>query len=259
MTGPVGFSRSNKGLESGWALEPDQEQFHERLRQNLLQLDGAVHHQFGFNPNASYDLVYAYFGGMIDDGASWLHVPDGTLTLPNNATSYVERDPGTGAVTSNITGFTYPSMVPMAEVTTKFNRISDVIDRRPHDVSGGGGGGGGGCVTFPCLVGVILNSQVPVGAVTQHQSALSLSFSQLFDTIADGQVPQSAVTQHESALTLSFTQLYDQIADSQVPESAVLQWLPDIAGASLPEILGWMMAHVADETHRHVFNVALYR
>lgn len=66
-------------------------------------------------------------------------------------------------------------------------------------------------------------STVTEAAVTQHQAALELSFTQLTDLIANAQVPESAVTQHEAALSLLFTQLTDSIADAQVPQSAVVQ------------------------------------
>lgn len=195
MTGPIGFSSSNKKLESGWALGTDQEQFHERLRRNIQQLDGEVHHQFGYDHVGSFELSYAYFGGVIDTGATWDTAADGTIVLPDFSVSYVERDPGTGLVTSNVIGWTY-ELVPMAIVTTKYGRITDVVDSRPHDTIGGGSGGSGGCTTFPCLGGQILDHQVPLAAVKQYQGDLSIAFTQLTGQIADAQVPESAVTQH---------------------------------------------------------------
>lgn len=194
MTGPIGFSSSNKGLESGWALGPDQEQFHERLRRNIRQLDGVVHHQFGSDSRSSFQLTYAYFGGVIDDGAAWTAVPSGTILLPDSSVSYIERDPGTGTVSSNVVGWTY-ALVPMAIVTTSLGRISDVVDSRPHDTAGGGGSGGG-CVSFPCLAGSALDHQITESNVKQHEAALSIAFTQLTGQIADDQVPESAVTQH---------------------------------------------------------------
>lgn len=177
MTGPIGFSSSNKRLESGWALSPDQEQFHERLRRNIQQLDGEVHHQFGYDAASSFGLSYAYFGGVIDDGIAWTAVPDDSIVLPDNQVSYVERDPGTGAVSTNVVGWTY-ALVPMAIVTTAHGRISDVVDSRPHDTSGGGGGGGG-CATFACLAGQALDSQIAQSSVVQHQAALTIQETQI--------------------------------------------------------------------------------
>ena len=163
MTGPIGFSSSLKRLESGWALGPDQEQFHERLRQNLLQLDAEVHHQFSWDPASSFGLHLYYFGGIIDDGAAWTLVPNGSLLLTDDAVSYIERDPNTGAVTANVVGWTYTA-VPMALATTKYGRISSVADYRPHDTQGGGGSGG--TITFPIIVGSILDYQVPPFEIT---------------------------------------------------------------------------------------------
>lgn len=60
----------------------------------------------------------------------------------------------------------------------------------------GGGGGGAGPVRFIDLIGVIFPAQVPVGVVTQHEGALSISFNQMTDQILDSQVPFTAVLQH---------------------------------------------------------------
>ena len=85
MTGPIGFSSSSKGLELGWALDGDQEQLHERLRRNIQQLDGEVHHQFGYDAFASFGLNYHYYGGVIDDTSAWITIPDNSIVLPDSA------------------------------------------------------------------------------------------------------------------------------------------------------------------------------
>jgi len=51
-------------------------------------------------------------------------------------------------------------------------------------------------------------ARVPQSAVTQHQSALSISASQITSGSLDpARVPQSAVTQHQAALSIAFEQL----------------------------------------------------
>jgi hypothetical protein len=62
-------------------------------------------------------------------------------------------------------------------------------------------------ITFSQITDTIANAQVPVGAVTQHQAALSIGFTQLTGAIANGQVPAGAVTQHQAALAIGFGQL----------------------------------------------------
>jgi hypothetical protein len=61
---------------------------------------------------------------------------------------------------------------------------------------GDGGGGGGGATSFADLLGNILNFQVGEAAVTQHQEALEINYSQMFGFIPDSQVPLSAVIQY---------------------------------------------------------------
>jgi len=255
--GIVGFSSSEKGIESGWSQERDQEQFLQRLARNLVQIDQQLHNQFAANPRQHLGLKFAHFGGIVDTGAAWTVVPAGDVELDDNMVNYVERSDA-GVVQANVVDWTYPGWIPMYEVRTRNGQIIESLDRRP-ETGAAPTGGGGGVITFSMIIGQILDSQVPLSAVAQWQGLLSIAFTQLTGTIADAQVPQSAVTQHQAALSLSFTQLYDQIADDQVPESAVLQWLPELGGLPTPEILGWLAAHVADETHRHLFNVALFR
>jgi hypothetical protein len=67
---------------------------------------------------------------------------DGTVTLANNDTSYVEVDPATGAVSDNITGFTAGS-IPLAEVTTAAGAITAVTDKRTWAGNGPAGAPGG--------------------------------------------------------------------------------------------------------------------
>ena len=198
MSGPVGFSTSEKKLEFGWSEGGNQDQFLERLRRNIAQLEGEVHHQFAWDPDGSFGLSFAYFGGIVDSSAAWIVVPAGTLTLPDNTpTIYIERVLVSGAVTQNLAGWTYPTSAPIAEVTTKAGNITDVIDRRPHDVAGGGGGGGGGCTTFPCLLGQILDAQVPASAVIQHEALLTIAFTQITGIATKLQLPVSIAYEDE--------------------------------------------------------------
>ncbi len=223
--GPVGFSSSTeKKLEYGWSKLADEEQFYERLTRNLLQLDAAVHHQFAFDPDGSHQLTFAYFGGVYDDGAVWQLAPGGSLLLSDNtAAIYVERDLASGGVTQNLVGFTYAGRAPMCIVTTANGEITDVLDRRPHDVQGGGGGGGG-CVTFPCLAGVILDAQVPLSAVKQWEAFLAIAFTQLTGTIANSQLPDPILVDaiNERSAGVGTTVEGVSIRDSQIPEIEAL-------------------------------------
>lgn len=59
---------------------------------------------------------------------------------------------------------------------------------------------------------LIKDGGIPEAAITAHEAALALLFTQLGDEIGDSQVPESAVTQHEAALAI----LEAQIADGSI-------------------------------------------
>jgi len=223
VTGPVGFSTSQKKLEFGWSRGGDQDQFLERLRRNIAQLEGEVHHQFAWDPDGSFGLSFAYFGGVVDTTAAWLVVPAGSIVLPDNSSPiYVERALVSGVVTANLVGWTYPTAAPIAEVTTKAGNITEVIDRRPHDVAGTGGGGG--CTTFMCLLGQILDSQVPLSAVKQHEASLAIAFAQLTGTIANSQLPDPILVDAINERTAGVGTTVEGVLmrDSQAPELEAL-------------------------------------
>jgi hypothetical protein len=184
--GIVGFSTSEKQLDYGWAQLSDLEQLFQRLTRNLRQIDAMVHHQFAADPTRFLGLRFAYFGGMIDGGNEWILSPAGTIDLPDNATTYIERS-SAGVVRARPIGFAYPDWIPMYEVDTLGGAIADVRDRRPE--LGTGASAGGGAVTFSQIIGVILNSQVPLSAVAQWQSFLSIAMSQLTGVLDSSQLP----------------------------------------------------------------------
>jgi hypothetical protein len=61
--------------------------------------------------------------------------------------------------------------------------------------------------TIGSLSGQVTNAQVPVGAVTQWQGSLAISFSQMTGTISNAQVPVGAVTQWQAFLGIGWSQL----------------------------------------------------
>lgn len=200
MTGPsldanlVGFAKSNKDIEFGWARGGDEEQLLQRLTDNLRQIDAQLQNQFAHNPRESFQLRYAFFGGVVDAGASWEVILDGSILLPDDATSFVERTPG-GTVVSNTTEFTYPDNVPMAEARTSNGEIVDVLDRRPE--LGAATGAGAGVITFADIVGQILPGQVPLAVVKQWESFLSIDFTQLTGVATRAQLPPEIAYEDE--------------------------------------------------------------
>lgn len=75
-------------------------------------------------------------------------------------------------------------------------------------------------------------------AVTEHQAALSVAFSQLTGNIASGQVPEAAVTQHQAALAIAESQITDGsilarlAADETVTGSWTFEGIPTVQQAS---------------------------
>lgn len=57
------------------------------------------------------------------------------------------------------------------------------------------------------LSGQVTNAQIPVGAVTQWQGSLAISFIQLVGTISNAQILPAAVTQYQNFLSIAWTQL----------------------------------------------------
>jgi hypothetical protein len=109
-----------------------------RIRRMLLN-------QWSNKLSTTTGLTYGYVGGVGDSGAAFTMVADGTIALTDNATNYVERT-AAGVVSTNTTGFTYGTKVPMAKVTTVSGAITNHEDWRfyaPVASSGGGGGSGG--------------------------------------------------------------------------------------------------------------------
>ncbi len=204
--GLVGFAKSNKSIEFGWSRD-EGEQFFERLTQNLRQIDEAVHHQWANNPRQNFELKYAFFGGVIDAGASWVIIDDGDITLPNGATSFVERGTG-GTVSSNTTAFSHPDAIPMAEVRTRDGEIIDVFDCRPE--LGAPSGSVGTTITFPEIVGVILDGQVPLSAVKQWEALLAIDFTQLTGVATRAQLP-SEIAYEDEANTFSEVQTIPEL------------------------------------------------
>lgn len=244
-----GGELSQKGFPSGWDADAE-DQASQRVFRVTQLLEAMVFRPFSWKRSdtlnsdgtvskGSLNLSYAYHGGLIDSGGAWVLIPDGTVELTDGATNFIQRSDA-GQVTVNQAGFTYLASIPMAQIAARNGAFvaSTYIDRRP-EIGGAPSGGGGGAISFPEILGFILDGQVPESAVTQHQAALILSFTQLFDTIADDQVPESAVTQHEAALSILFSQIVGFIDPTQVPLEAVLQYCEEIDACLGAFIPGW--------------------
>lgn len=200
MTGPsldselIGFSKSNKNIEFGWSRVGDEEQFLERLTRNLRQIDQAVQHQWANDPRENFGLKYAFFGGVVDSGTGWVVVSDGSISLPDDALSFVQRGTG-GTVDSNLVEFGHPDFIPMAEVRTRAGEIVDIVDRRPEL---GAPEGAAASISFSEITGVILDGQVPLSAVKQWEAFLDIDASQIVGIIDRANLPPEIAYEDEA-------------------------------------------------------------
>jgi len=165
-----GSEVSEKGFPSGWEA-PAEDLASQRVFRITRLLEAMVFRPFSWNRFASLNLKYAFHGGYIDAGDRWLLIPNGSVTLVEGGTNFIERSDA-GQVTVNQTGFTYLESIPMAQIAARNGSFvaNSYIDRRPE--IGGAPTAGGGAISFNQIVGQILDSQVPLSAVQQYQFSL---------------------------------------------------------------------------------------
>lgn len=167
----MGFSGqevSEKGFPGGWDADAGDLSSQRIFRVTQL-LEAMVFRPFSWDRFNSIDLRYAFHGGYIDNGVdAWLLIADGTVTLQDGATNFIERSDA-GVVSVNQSGFTYLNFIPMAQINVKNGSLiaTSYIDRRP-EIGGAPAGTGGGTITFNQIIGVLLNNQLPSALVIQY-------------------------------------------------------------------------------------------
>ncbi len=166
-----GSEVSEKGFPSGWEA-PAEDATSQRVFRITRLLEAMVFRPFSWDRFNSLGLKYAFHGGYIDAGDKWLLIDNGSVTLVEGSKpNFIERSDA-GQVTVNQDKFTYPDAIPMAEIKARNGSFVErtYIDRRPE--IGGAPTGGGAAISFPQIVGQILDSQVPLSAVQQYQFQL---------------------------------------------------------------------------------------
>jgi hypothetical protein len=109
--------------------------------EEIEQLLGTIS---GFYSEGTHSgLNFYYQAGRVRNDADVHATPAGYVTLTDNATNYVELNPGDGAVSRNTSGFA-SGRIPLYQVTTAGGAISTVADWRTWALAGTGGGGSGG-------------------------------------------------------------------------------------------------------------------
>lgn len=193
-----GQEKSEKGFPQGWDAEADSSTAQRIFRVTQL-LEAMVFRPFSWDRFASLGVRYNFHGGLIDNGVDeWLLIADGSVDLANDSVNFIERSDA-GVVSVNQTGFTYLGFIPMAQITVRSGKFvpTSYIDRRP-EIGGAPAGGGGGTITFAQIIGIIFDSQVPLSAVAQWESFLSIAFTQLTGVATRAQLPPQVAYEDES-------------------------------------------------------------
>lgn len=91
---------------------------------------------FSNKPSTTTALTWGYYGGVIIYNGVLTNISDGTLTLADNTTNYVEATRA-GVVSSNTTGFT-AGRIPLHTVTTVSGVITAFVDERVPSIDTSG-------------------------------------------------------------------------------------------------------------------------
>src|SRR5512135_2522167 len=75
---------------------------------------------YGRRASATANLTWGYYGGMLAIAGTPTAIANGTKTLTNGATNYIEADPTTGNVAVNTSNFTAAN-IPLYAVVTSGN------------------------------------------------------------------------------------------------------------------------------------------
>ena len=94
---------------------------------------------FGRHASACSALTWAYYGGRFWDGSAVVLVNNGTLSLTNGATNYIEATTA-GVVSANTSAFTV-GRIRIAKVITSGGAVSSYEDHRALSYPGSSAGG----------------------------------------------------------------------------------------------------------------------
>lgn len=84
---------------------------------------------FDWNPDTTSGLEWGYYGGAWTDNNNYGVASDGTVTLPDDATTTVALDPTDGRV-DTVANLDTLNSVPIAEIDTASGEVTDVTDLR---------------------------------------------------------------------------------------------------------------------------------
>jgi hypothetical protein len=90
---------------------------------------------YGRRASTTANLVWGFYGGMLNIDGTLTAVADGIANLTNAATNYVEAVPTTGNVSVNTSNFTSAN-IPLYSIVTSGNLVSSYTDYRQSGLGG---------------------------------------------------------------------------------------------------------------------------
>ena len=114
---------------------------------------------YGRRASTTANLVWGFYGGMLNIDGTLTAIADSVVTLTNTATNYVEVAPSTGNISVNTSNFTAAN-IPLYSVVVSGNLVSSYTDYRQSALGG---------IRFR-----------PAANGTQNLGAAALGFKELF-------------------------------------------------------------------------------
>jgi hypothetical protein len=186
---------------------------------------------YGRRAVSSAGLTFGYYGGTVSISGTPTQIANGTVTLAQSATNYVEADPATGAVSVNQTGFT-TGRTPLYTVITVTSTVSSYTDLR---VLGGGGG-----VTSADLADAIAAHEAETDPHTQYLTqtegdarydAVGAASSAITAHVAAGDPHTQYQRESEKGAANGYASLDSggKLPVAQLPNLAVIDFLGTVA------------------------------
>lgn len=97
-----------------------------RINENFASVSPAA--LFGMNPQTTNGLTWGYYGGVVNNAGTLTTIADGTVTLTNSATNYVEAT-SAGIVQVNTSGFTSGN-IPLYQIVVSGSLPTTISDMR---------------------------------------------------------------------------------------------------------------------------------
>ena len=167
----------------------------------MLIIAGSVlSDQLNEDSSTTTGLTWGFLGGELRVDSTITSVADGTVSLTDDSTNYVELDPSAGTMSANTTGFT-DGQIPVREVVTSSGSQTSSTDRRSWIVGDQVFYATGLVKELPCKDQIVSRPELKDYAVT-HNNVSSSSGAVTFDC-ETGNSFDITLTEDVTSITLS--------------------------------------------------------